>query len=141
MKKEYPNLKPWPKGVSGNPGGLSGLPDELRGIKSLSQHEVTKIVSKMARMTSAELQTAAINPDTPMLEVAIASVFAQSAKNGDYARLSFLLDRAIGKVPTIELTGEEEIARRELQEMSDHELIKLVKAKMPEFEDVSRGTK
>ncbi len=127
------NLKPFVKGQSGNPGGMPRIPDHLRHIASLSQNEVTKIVSKYARMTRVELQAAATAPETPMLEVAVASIFVQSAKNGDYARLSFLLDRAIGKVPVTAETSEEKMAREELRQISDEELIRLVKEKVPEL--------
>jgi hypothetical protein len=92
------HLKPFVKGQSGNPGGMPRIPDHLRGIASLTQGEVTKIVSKYARMTCGELQAVGDSADTPVLEVAIASVFMQAIKHGDYTRLAFLLDRAIGKV-------------------------------------------
>ncbi len=72
-----------------------------------------------------------------MLEVAIASVFAQAAKNGDYTRLSVLLDRAIGKVPVIEPTDEEAAALKDIRDLSDQELLRLVKEKIPELEKPS----
>ena len=124
-------LKPWKPGQSGNPGGQPRVPDHLRGISSLSQHEVTKVVSKYARMTRSELQAAAQSPDTPMLEVAIASIFAQSAKNGDYSRLAFLLDRAIGKVPTVEIAAD---TVSPLLALSDDELLRLVRGTTKELD-------
>lgn len=124
------HLRPWKPGQSGNPGGMPRVPNHLRGIASLTQLEVVKVVSKYARMTRAELQVAAIDPNTPMLEVAIASVFAQSAKNGDYSRLSFLLDRAIGKVPVIEPTDEEQKSLRELADLTDEELRERVRVQL-----------
>ncbi len=131
------HLRPWKKGQSGNPTGMPRIPDYLRGIASLTQLEVVKVISKYARMTRAELQIAATDANTPMLEVAIASVFAQAAKNGDYTRLSFLLDRAIGKVPVIEPTDEEAAALKDIRDLSDQELLRLVKEKIPELEKPS----
>lgn len=128
------HLHPWKPGVSGNPGGRPKLPEALRGIHSLSQLEVTKIVSKYARMNHAELVAVTEGRAAPMLELAIAQIFVQSAKYGDHQRLSFLLDRAIGKVPAVDLTDEETEARRELQGMTDRELLQLVKDKIPELE-------
>lgn len=87
-------------------------------------------------MTRAELQVAATNPDTPMLEVAIASVFAQSAKTGDYQRLAFLLDRAVGKVPVVQETNDELEARRELQNLTTSELLQLVRDNVKDPEKV-----
>ncbi len=124
------NLKPFVKGQSGNPGGMPRVPDHLRNISSLSQHEVTKTVSKYARMTRAELAAAVASPDTPMLEIAIASVFAQSAKHGDYTRLAFLLDRAIGKVPTVEIAPD---TVSPLAALSDEELLSLVRREPKEI--------
>ncbi len=127
----HPNLKPrWQPGVSANPGGRPKLPEHLKAIASLSQHEVTKIVSRYARMTRSELQAAAQSADTPMLEVAIASIFAQSAKNGDYSRLAFLLDRAIGKVPTVEIAPD---TISPLAALSDEELLTLIRREPKEL--------
>ena len=125
------HLKPWKPGQSGNPSGMPRIPNHLRGIASLTHHEVVKTVSKYARMTRAELQLAVSDPTTPMLEVAIASVFAQAAKNGDYTRLSFLLDRAIGKAPVIEAVGEDMAALREIQALTDDELRERVLKALP----------
>lgn len=97
----HQNLKPWPKGVSGNPGGFPALPPELKAIKALTASEVNRRIAKYARMTRAELDAALKDKATPMLEVCIAKVFVTSAALGDYSRLNFLLDRAIGKAPVI----------------------------------------
>ncbi len=87
-------------------------------------------------MPLAELQAAATNPDTPMLEVAIASVLMHSAKTGDYQRLAFLLDRAVGKVPVAQETDDELTARRELQNLTTSELLQLVKDNVKDPEKV-----
>ena len=123
------NLKPWKPGQSGNPSGRQKLPEELRAIKALSPTEVCRIVSKYARMTRIELQKSIDNPDIPMIDLTICSIFAQSAKNGDYQRLAFLLDRAIGKVKEME---HDENDREELQKLSLNELLALVKDNLPE---------
>ncbi len=137
-----PNLKPrWLPGQSGNPGGRPRMSEEHRSIISLSRIEILKLISKYGRMTGDQLQEAGKSGSTPVIELAIASIFLHSVKNGDYARLAFLLEQALGKVPTSAITDEEAQARKELQELSDSELLKLVKEKIPEFEDVSRGTK
>lgn len=124
---------PWRPGQSGNPSGRPRAPDHLRHISSLTQIEVNKLVSKYARMTRDELQQAVSDSKTPMLEVTIASIFAQSAKHGDYTRLSFLLDRAIGKVQVAVDDDENAEARRQLASMSTQELIELARKKIPEL--------
>lgn len=70
----------------------------------------------------------------PMIEMTIAQIFVQSFKHGDHGRLTFLLDRAIGKVPVVEPTDEEARALEELRELTDQELVRLVKEKLPELE-------
>ena len=123
------NLKPYPPGVSGYANRGSKLPPELRGIASLTQTEVTKIISKYARMTKKELEETTEIEDKPALEVAICQIFLKSIKFGDFTRLSFLLDRCIGKVKEIE---PDENDREELQKLSLNELLALVKDNLPE---------
>ena len=122
------NLRPFQKGSNwqGNPGGRPKIPDALRGIASLTQTEVTKLISKYARMTQEELKEALANPKSPALDLAIISVFAQSIKRGDFSRLSFLLDRAIGKVPQVMLDEECDEEMQELRKLTLNEVIKLV---------------
>lgn len=127
------NLVSWKPGQSGNPSGRPKIPEALRGIHSLTQPEVCKIISKYARMEKAELIGASENPKTSALELCIASIFVACIKTGDYTKLSFLLDRAIGKVPVIEETDEDKAARQEIQSLSNDELIRLVTEKLPEL--------
>jgi hypothetical protein len=82
-------------------------------------------------MKRKELQIAVEDQDTPMIDLAIASIFAQSAKNGDYQRLAFLLDRAVGKVPDMIEDDEDRSEREELAKLSLNELLTLVKTNFP----------
>ena len=87
------HLKPFPKGVSGNP---SGKPKGL-----LRREDVEAMMGRFAVMTREQLQLVVQNQKSTMLEIMIASVMAKAAKDGDYARLQFLLDRSIGRVKDI----------------------------------------
>jgi hypothetical protein len=138
-------LKSWQKGQSGNPNKIySRLPAELLAIKSLSGKEVLKLVSKYARMTFSQLLAALGDKHTPVLELAIAEVFKMSLEKGDYTRLSFLLDRAIGKVKEIEPEDDEEVdAIEEVKNLSMAELLTLVKTNLPgdkHEEDITQGS-
>lgn len=128
------HLRPWKPGQSGNPHGAPKLPEHLRGIKSLSQLEACKIISKYGRMSKEELMVAMENPKVPVVELAVASVFVSAIKYGDCSRLAFLLDRAIGKAPIITETEEEIAARQEIHNLSNQELFRLMKEKLPELE-------
>lgn len=128
------HLIPWKKGQSGNPSGKTRLPPELRAIRALTQEEACRLISKYARMGAAEVEAILEARTAPMLDLAIAKIFDESVKKGDWQRLSFLLDRAIGRIKITEATDEESEAIREIQDLSDQELIRLVKEKMPEME-------
>jgi len=123
------NLKPWPKGVSGNPGGQYKLPAELKAIKALTHREVNRLISRYARMNQAEIESSIQDENLPILDVAICSVFQKSVKFGDFTRLSFLLDRCVGKAKEI---VPEDDDREELQKLTMNELLMLVKTNLPE---------
>jgi hypothetical protein len=128
------NLKPYPKGVSGNTGrtGYRQIPDALREVRSLSQLEVTKLISKYARLTCKELNKYSSDANLSVLDRAIVSVFRESILSGDFTRLAFLLDRCIGKIPVHIETDEEEEERDELKKLSMNELLTLVKTNLSE---------
>lgn len=125
---------PWRPGQSGNPSGKPKLPEELRGIHSLTQLEVNKLVSKYARMTKEEILVVIKDSNTPMLELCIARIYTRASKFGDYSRLAFLMDRALGKIPVAEDTDEDKEARKEIESLSDQELLRLVVEKLPSLE-------
>ncbi len=80
----------WQPGQSGNPGGK---PHNL-----LSVPGVHKLFSRIAAMTRSELQALIVDPKSNMMELSIAAIFAKAAKDGDYTRVEFILQRTIGRV-------------------------------------------
>lgn len=54
-------------------------------------------MGKFWKHTREELHAIVTNPRSSMGEVMVASVMAKAAKDGDYARIAFLLDRMIGR--------------------------------------------
>lgn len=88
------NLRPpWKPGESGNAAG------KPKGI--LTRDKVEALMGRFAQMSRAELQDVVQNPKSTMIEIMVAAVMARAAKDGDYARLQFLLDRSIGKVKDV----------------------------------------
>ena len=92
-------------GVSGNPSGLPGRPrqsPEMRAIKNLTPTYVRTIISKLARMDREEmlawLKTPLVAGGPNNLEMMVASIIVKATADGDASKLSFLLDRSIGKV-------------------------------------------
>lgn len=127
------NLRPYPKGISGNAGrSYSNLPDHLKGIRSLTHLEVVKLISKYARFTEREIDVALADPDAPMIELCFASIFKKCKEFGDFTRIGFLLDRSVGKAREIEEDDESNEARNELEKLSIKELLTLVKNNLPE---------
>lgn len=95
---------------------------------------MSRLVSKYARMPLQDIQEAGKDPKTPALEVLIAATLLKSIQTGDYYRFSLLMERVIGRVPNQDRTDEETEARKELQKLTDQELIRIVKEKLPAFE-------
>lgn len=76
-------------GQSGNP---SGRP---KGV--LTALVVQQCLSRFWMMSPAELEALLADPATKMGDRIVAQVMKRAEKDGDYNRLSFLLDRMIGR--------------------------------------------
>lgn len=91
-------------------------------------------------MTSEELIEAKLNPKIPALDAYIISIFTVGIETGDHTKLSFLLERAIGKVPIAIESPEDIAARQELQALTDQELIRIAKTRILELEASDKET-
>lgn len=90
--------RPFQKGQSGNPGGRHKLPEDIRKARALNQVELERTVNRFLYMDRAQVQEAIKNPETPMIDLMVASIMAQAAQKGDERRLEFILQRMIGRV-------------------------------------------
>src|SRR4051812_46833163 len=120
----------WKPGQSGNPSGKPKMPEELRSITMLTKDETARLIAKYGRMTKSELTEAIQRHDIPMIELTIASIYAQAAKGGDFTRMAFLLDRTIGKVEN-EIVVKQRMVE-ELQTLSDDQLLEMAQTKLLE---------
>ena len=95
-----PHLKPYhfKKGQSGNPAGGPKLPPELKAIRALTADEITRLLSKFARMNKIELQAVISDPKSTMIELTIAAGLVKPLSSGNWINLQTLLDRTVGKV-------------------------------------------
>ena len=84
-------------GKGGRPKGTT-LPDELIGVKLLTQDAVKRKVSLYFDKPLSELEALANSTMTPALDAIVATILVKAKKYGDYARLNFLFERCIGKV-------------------------------------------
>lgn len=128
------HLRPFAKGQTGNPGGRPGIPEELKAIKALSYFEVARIISKIARMSRPEVKKMLADASQSVLYLSIGSIFEHSISRGDFTRLSFLLDRSIGKVREMEEDEDDAEARKDLTKLSMHQLLTLVQDNMPQVD-------
>ncbi len=102
---EYPNLKPFRPGQSGNPTGRPAIPEELRAIKALTKDEVARLFSKFLRANLQELAQTIGNKESPSLDVWLAAGILKGIDYGDFTRLAFMLERVVGK-PAIDGDGD-----------------------------------
>lgn len=56
-------------------------------------------MARFGRLTRVQLQEVIQNQKSTMVEIMIAAIMARAAKDGDYNRFEFLLQRSYGKVP------------------------------------------
>ncbi len=85
-------------GTSGNPGGLSKLPKDIREIKQLTEREFTLLMVKYMDTPVKKLKLHYQAMELPGKDLMIISVIYMAVKFGDYKRVEFLLNRLIGKV-------------------------------------------
>jgi len=87
------NLKPWPKGVSGNPGG--------RPKRELTPENVGGIVEKYLLMAQGELQAIYADKTTPAINALAAGACLDAIKLKKWDLANSMLDRSIGKVKDV----------------------------------------
>jgi hypothetical protein len=80
-------------GVSGNPGGAIKLPEDIKQARKLTRVELERILNRFVYMTKQEIIDIARDPKTTGLELMIASLVSKATNEGDYKRISFILDR------------------------------------------------
>ena len=76
--------------------GWKGGPGRPKGI--IRADEVKALMGRFWNMTRVDLKAVVDDQKATMGEIMVAAVMVKAAKDGDYSRLSFLLDRAIGRV-------------------------------------------
>lgn len=89
-RKDIPDHMKWKKGQSGNPSG--------RPKHYITAERVRTVIDTLSAMSREAMHDKIQDPAATMLEIQIASIIARAAKDGDYGRMNFLLDRMIGKV-------------------------------------------
>lgn len=113
------NLKPWAKGVSGNPGGHPRLPTEIRIARKKNQAGLIKLVMSHFAMTDVQVIQKNEDTRTSQLEFAVQGVI-EKAKGGDVNAFKFLIELMCGKIPEYDQESQAE-------EMSPEEKLEIMK--------------
>lgn len=102
--RKTPVGKPFPKGVSGNPGGRAKMPEDVKRANNLTAVEFIRLTNKYLGLSKEELIQALKDPAATTLELMIGSIMHKAVVEGDQKRLDFLLDRLVGKVKDPSIT-------------------------------------
>lgn len=92
------NSGQWKPGQSGNPEGRTKLPEDIRAAKKLNKIELERLLNLYLTLSDEEIKTRLLDNKTPQLEKMIASIVCKAIDSGDQQRLTFILDRLVGKV-------------------------------------------
>lgn len=98
------NLKPWPKGVSGNPHGTAKLPPELRAARRENTQALIKLIHLYVGMTAEDAAQRLDGPHSLQLEEMVQGQISK-AKEGDTNAFKFLIEVMCGKIPEADVEG------------------------------------
>ena len=99
VKGNHSQLKKWKKGQSGNPSGSKKLPEDLKEAKSKYSKQVIKaLLAQCLDKKVTELEEILKDKNNKVIDHLIGRIALLGIVKGDQARLSFILDRMIGKV-------------------------------------------
>ena len=82
-----------------NPSGRPKIPDDLKELRVMDKEKLERILHRVFWLDAHGLTKIIKDPSTPAIELAICTILVATIKKADYKRLSFLLDRTIGRVP------------------------------------------
>lgn len=92
--------KKWKKGQSGNPKGR--VPSQaIRALKNLTIETYREVIELVLSGNIAALREMIENPNTPAIQVGVATSFMKAIKNGDYTIIERIAERIVGKIPDV----------------------------------------
>lgn len=90
-----------PKPPPHKPFGNLPIGDDLKNARKLTRAEFERLANKYLFMPFQEmsdlLQNKERNPNVPVIELAIMSIYYHAIKDGDEKRLNWVMDRVLGQ--------------------------------------------
>jgi len=104
-KRKKTGGRDWKPGQSGNLDGRPATPKDVKDGRIANRVQLERILAKFLGLGREELKAIMGNPETPAMELLVASILVKAITNGDYTRAAFLFDRAFGKVADVQEFG------------------------------------
>src|SRR5271165_5666722 len=90
----------WKKGQpSPNPNGRPPLNPAQKALKNLTIETYREVIELVLTGNLQALKDMAQHPDTPAIQVGVATSFMKAIKNGDYGVIERIAERIVGKIP------------------------------------------
>lgn len=100
-EKQLANLKKWKKGQSGNPLGGAAHDPAKRALKNLTLQTYREVIELVLTGNVAALKAMVEHPDTPAIQVGVATSFMKAIKSGDYGIIERIAERIVGEIPKV----------------------------------------
>jgi hypothetical protein len=108
------NLKPWKKGVSGNPKGRHRKIYTILKENGYSKDDIRTAFGELLFYNSNELDRIAERDDLPAIVLIVAKAIKRALRNGDYKFIKDIMEQSFGRGP-IDLESSEESKPRKIE--------------------------
>lgn len=99
--KQRANLKPIKKGQVLNPNGARTHNPIKKALMKLTVETYREVIELVLTGNLAALEEVIKNPNTPAIQVGVATAFVKALKAGDYGTIERIAERIVGKIPEV----------------------------------------
>jgi hypothetical protein len=117
----------WLPGERGGPG-RPPVDKKIRELKKINREFVEQSFSRFFSMDQPQIEAMLEAKTCNVFEATLAAIFLKAIKEGDPSRLNFLLERVVGKVPTLSEVKDTTERKDALKEVPEAKVIELLKA-------------
>ncbi len=94
-----PEATRFKKGQSGNPLGGKLHNPAVKALKKLTIDSYREVIELVLTNNVEAIKRMIQNPDTPAIQVGVATSFMKAIKDGDYGIIERIAERIVGKIP------------------------------------------